>query len=55
MSTAEAAADAAVTDHDPEPLPASLVHQAARLMPQKLKAFIDFVTPRMKTRLVFDA
>jgi DNA-binding transcriptional LysR family regulator len=41
-------------DFEPEPMPVSLVYQGGRLMPQKLKAFIDFVVPRMKSRLVFD-
>jgi DNA-binding transcriptional LysR family regulator len=41
-------------DYEPEPMPVSLVYQSGRLMPQKLRAFIDFVVPRLKPRLVFD-
>jgi len=39
---------------EPAPLPVSLVSPEARLLPQKLKAFTDFVGPRLKARLVFD-
>ncbi len=42
-------------DAEPEPMPVSFVHQGGRLVPQKLKAFIDFVVPRLKPKLVFDA
>ena len=38
---------------EPEPLPVSLVYPSGRLVPQKLKAFMDFVVPRMKQKLVF--
>ena len=41
-------------DFEPDPMPVSLIYQSGRLMPQKLKAFVDFVTPRMKARLIFD-
>lgn len=41
-------------DFEPSPTPVSFVYRAGRSMPQKLRAFIDFVTPRMKSRLVFD-
>lgn len=40
-------------DYEPEPLPVSLVYPGGRLMPQKLKAFMDFVVPRLKRQLVF--
>lgn len=39
---------------EPEPIPVSLVYPSARLVPHKLKAFIDFITPRMKKKLIFD-
>ncbi|HEY4986453.1 MAG TPA: LysR family transcriptional regulator [Bradyrhizobium sp.] len=39
---------------EPAPLPVSLVSPDARLLPQKLRAFTDFVAPRLKARLVFD-
>ncbi len=38
---------------EPEPLPVSLVYPSGRLVPQKLKAFMDFVVPRMKQKLIF--
>lgn len=41
-------------EFEPEPIPVSLVYQTRRNMPQKLKAFIDFVVPRIKPKLVFD-
>ncbi|MFM9942751.1 MAG: LysR substrate-binding domain-containing protein [Hyphomicrobiaceae bacterium] len=41
-------------DFETEPWPVSLVYQGGRRIPQKLKAFIDFVAPRMKPKLVFD-
>lgn len=39
---------------EPDPLPVSLVYPSGRLMAQKLKAFIDFVVPRLKPKLVFN-
>lgn len=42
-------------DFEPSPSPVSFVYRSGRAMPQKLRAFIDFVSPRMKSRLVFDA
>jgi DNA-binding transcriptional LysR family regulator len=39
---------------EPEPVPVSLVYPSGRRMPQKLKAFIDFVVPRLKPKLVFN-
>ncbi|KUO66745.1 MAG: LysR family transcriptional regulator [Alphaproteobacteria bacterium BRH_c36] len=41
-------------EFEPEPMPVNFVYQTRRNMPQKLKAFIDFVTPRIKPKLVFD-
>ena len=40
--------------HEPAPLPVSLVYPDAPLVPRKLRAFLDFVTPRLKTRLIFN-
>ena len=40
--------------NEPEPLPVSLVYPSGRLVPRKLKAFIDFVVPRLKEKLIFD-
>jgi DNA-binding transcriptional LysR family regulator len=39
---------------EPAPLPVSLVSPDARLIPQKLKAFMDFAGPRLKARLIFN-
>ncbi len=39
---------------EPEPLPVSLVYPSGRLMPLKLRAFADFVVPRLKQKLIFD-
>ncbi|MFA6114139.1 MAG: LysR family transcriptional regulator [Sphingomonas sp.] len=36
---------------EPEPTPLSLVHSSARLVPLKLRAFLDFAVPRLKQRL----
>jgi DNA-binding transcriptional LysR family regulator len=41
-------------DHEPIPLPVHLVYTGGRLIPQKLRAFLDFVLPRLKAKLVFD-
>jgi DNA-binding transcriptional LysR family regulator len=38
-------------DFEPEPSPLSLVYPASRLMPLKLRAFLDFAAPRLKQRL----
>jgi DNA-binding transcriptional LysR family regulator len=36
--------------HEPAPMPLSLVYPGQRLMPLKLRAFIDFATPRLRER-----
>jgi DNA-binding transcriptional LysR family regulator len=43
----------AVTLEDLEPIPSplSLVHAGGRLLPLKLRAFLDFALPRLKARL----
>ena len=38
-------------DFAPEPLPVSLVHRAGRLLPIRLRAFLDFAAPRLKAGL----
>ena len=38
---------------EPEPLPVSLVYPSGKLVAQKLKAFLSFVVPRLKQKLVF--
>ncbi|MCW2273735.1 LysR family transcriptional regulator [Rhodoblastus acidophilus] len=39
-------------DCEPAPLPVNLVHSGERLLPLKLRAFLDFATPRLKARVV---
>ncbi|MBL8565788.1 MAG: LysR family transcriptional regulator [Hyphomicrobiaceae bacterium] len=41
-------------DYEPPPRPVNFIYRAGRSTPQKLKAFVDFASPRMKSRLVFD-
>jgi DNA-binding transcriptional LysR family regulator len=38
-------------DYEPEPEPISLVYPSGRLVPLKLRAFLDFAVPRLKARL----
>ena len=38
-------------EFQPETLPVNLIYAAGRFMPIKLRAFLDFATPRLKTRL----
>ena len=38
-------------DFEPEPWPVSLVYPLQPLLPRKLRAFLDFVAPRLKDRL----
>jgi len=38
-------------DFQPPPLPVSFVYSSSRFMPLKLRAFLDFTTPRLKARL----
>ena len=37
--------------HDPEPLPVHLVHTGPPLAPLKMRAFLDFASPRLKASL----
>lgn len=39
---------------EPAPLPVNLVHTEGRLLPLKLRAFLDFAAPRLKARLTDD-
>jgi DNA-binding transcriptional LysR family regulator len=52
---AEAIADGrlvtVLTAYEPDPFPVSLVYPAGRLVPLKLRAFLDFASPRLKSRL----
>jgi DNA-binding transcriptional LysR family regulator len=38
-------------DFEPEPNPISLIYPSGRLVPLKLRAFLDFAVPRLKARL----
>ncbi|WP_323782810.1 LysR family transcriptional regulator [Thalassovita sp.] len=38
-------------DHAPDPVPVSLVYRGQEMLPRKLRAFIDFATPRLKAAL----
>jgi DNA-binding transcriptional LysR family regulator len=37
--------------HEPEPVPVSLVYPQARLVSARLRAFIDWIVPRLRDRL----
>ncbi len=41
----------ALTEFEPSPWPVSLVFAGQRLLPLKLRAFLDFATPRLRERL----
>jgi DNA-binding transcriptional LysR family regulator len=45
----------ALQKFEPEPLPLSLVHRGGRLLPLKLRTFLDFAAPRLRTRLADSA
>jgi DNA-binding transcriptional LysR family regulator len=38
--------------HEPPPWPVSLVYEGQQLLPKKTRAFLDFVAPRLKHRLL---
>jgi DNA-binding transcriptional LysR family regulator len=38
-------------EYEPDPLPLSLVYASARMLPLKLRAFVDYAVPRLKQRL----
>lgn len=40
-----------LSNFEPAPLSVNLVHAGERLLPLKLRAFLDFATPRLKARL----
>ncbi len=42
---------ALLRDYEPEAAPLSLVYPSGRLVPLKLRAFLDFAVPRLKSRL----
>jgi DNA-binding transcriptional LysR family regulator len=37
-----------------EPMPVQFLHAGGRATPQKVRAFLDFVAPRLRPRLVFE-
>jgi DNA-binding transcriptional LysR family regulator len=41
----------ALADFEPTPWPVSLLHGGGRLLPLKVRAFLDFVAPRLRARL----
>jgi DNA-binding transcriptional LysR family regulator len=44
--------DVVLQEFEPSPWPVSLVHTGHRLLPYKLRAFLDFATPRLKSRIL---
>ncbi|MBS0388982.1 MAG: LysR family transcriptional regulator, partial [Proteobacteria bacterium] len=40
---------------EPEPIPVSLVYLRQPLLPAKLRTFLDFAAPRLKSRLLWPA
>jgi DNA-binding transcriptional LysR family regulator len=38
-------------DFEPTPWPVNMIYAGGRLLPIKLRAFIDFAAPRLKARL----
>jgi DNA-binding transcriptional LysR family regulator len=42
-------------DYEPPILPVQLLYSSQRHMPKKLRAFLDFVGPRLRKRILFDA
>ena len=45
----------ALKEFEPSPWPVNLVYAGQRLLPLKLRAFLDFAAPRLKARLSRDA
>jgi DNA-binding transcriptional LysR family regulator len=39
-------------DYEPAPIPVSLIHLSNRLVPAKLRAFLDFAVPKLKLRIM---
>jgi DNA-binding transcriptional LysR family regulator len=51
---AERKLDLVLREFEPAAFPVNLVYPGGRNIALKLRAFIDFVTPRLKVKLVFD-
>lgn len=45
------ALDVILQDHEPAPLPVSLVHKGQTPLPRKLRVFLDFAAPRLSARI----
>jgi len=45
----------ALTGFEPPAWPVSLVHGGGRMLPLKLRAFIDFAAPQLRARLAPDS
>ena len=54
VASAVRASSLAITlrDFEPEPWPVNLVHSGPSLLPLKVRAFLDFATPRLRARLL---
>jgi DNA-binding transcriptional LysR family regulator len=48
---AEGALTLALEEFEPQPQPVSLLHAGGKRVPLKLRAFLDFATPRLRARL----
>jgi len=54
-ATADKRVELILRDFEPNPIPVQFVYLSGRRIAQKVRAFLDFVLPRLKTRLVFPA
>jgi DNA-binding transcriptional LysR family regulator len=50
-AVAGGALDIVLQNHEPAPLPVSLVHKGQTPLPRKLRAFLDFAAPRLRGRI----
>ena len=48
---ADGALEIVMDDHEIDPLPVTIIHPQGRLVPQKVRTFIDFAMPRLRKRL----
>jgi len=51
QAVAAGALQIVLRDYEPPPVPISLVYPSQRLLPQKLRAFLDFAAPRLRARI----
>ena len=54
-SVAEGKLSVVLKNYEPEPMPVHFLYPTSRQIPKKLRAFLDFATPRLRKRIVFDA